>query len=146
VFSPITGQTVPLSQVNDPTFATEILGKGLAILPEEGKVYAPFDGEVASIFETKHAIGMRADNGLELLIHVGLETVRLNGEYFISHVENGQRVKKGDLMLEFDIQAIQAAGYETVTPVIVSNTAVYSEILPLENQKVKALTSIIKAI
>lgn len=146
VFSPITGQTVPLSQVNDPTFATEILGKGLAILPEEGKVYAPFDGEVASIFETKHAIGMRADNGLELLIHVGLETVRLNGEYFISHVENGQRVKKGDLMLEFDIQAIQAAGYETVTPVIVSNTAVYSEILPLENQKVKALTPIIKAI
>lgn len=146
VFAPISGQAIPLNQVDDPTFATEILGKGMAIIPAEGKVYAPFDGEVVSIFDTKHAIGMKADSGLELLIHVGLETVRLNGEHFTAHVVNGQKIKKGDLMLEFDIKEIQAAGYETVTPVIVSNTAAYSEVLAVTGKAVKALAPVIKAV
>lgn len=135
-----------MNQVDDPTFATEILGKGMAIIPAEGKVYAPFDGEVVSVFDTKHAIGMKADSGLELLIHVGLETVRLNGEHFTAHVVNGQKIKKGDLMLKFDIKEIQAAGYETVTPVIVSNTAAYSEVLAVTGKTVKALDPVIKAV
>lgn len=122
------GTAVPLSQVNDPTFAEEILGKGLAIRPAEGKVFAPFDGTVETVFETKHAMGLRSDDGLELLIHVGLETVNLNGKYFTAHVTDGQRIHRGDLLLEFDRDAIAAAGCETITPVIVSNTDDYSEI------------------
>ena len=122
------GEAVPLSQVNDPTFAEEILGKGLAIRPAEGKVFAPFDGTVETVFETKHAMGLRSDDGLELLIHVGLETVNLNGKYFTAHVTDGQRIHRGDLLLEFDRDAIAAAGCETITPVIVSNTDDYSEI------------------
>lgn len=146
VYAPLSGRTIPLSQVNDPTFSMELLGKGLAVLPGEGRVYAPFDGEVVSIFETKHALGLKSDSGMELLIHVGLETVRLNGEHFTAHVANGQRIKKGDLMLEFDLEAIQAAGYETVTPVLVNNVADYTEILSLTDMDVKALEPIIKTI
>ena len=127
-YAPIAGEAVPLSQVNDPTFAEEILGKGLAIRPAEGKVFAPFDGTVETVFETKHAMGLRSDDGLELLIHVGLETVSLNGKYFTAHVTDGQRIHRGDLLLEFDRDAIAAAGCETITPVIVSNTDDYSEI------------------
>ena len=146
VYAPIAGKAIPLSQVNDPTFSMEILGKGLAVVPEEGKVYAPFDGKVVSIFDTKHALGLKSDSGLELLIHVGLETVRLNGEHFTAHVTNGQNIKKGDLMLEFDLEAIRDAGYETVTPVIVNNVADYTDIMSLTDRDVKALEPIIKAI
>lgn len=146
VYAPISGKTIPLSQVDDPTFSMEILGRGLAVLPKEGKVYAPFDGEVISIFDTKHALGLKSDSGLELLIHVGLETVRLNGEHFTAHVTNGQSIKKGDLMLEFDLKAIVDAGYETVTPVIVNNVADYTDIMSLTDRDVKALEPIIKAI
>ena len=146
VYAPLSGRTVPLSQVNDPTFSMEILGKGLAILPSEGKVYAPFDGEAVSVFETKHALGLKSDSGMELLIHVGLETVRLNGEHFTAHVANGQRIKKGDLLLEFDLEAIKAAGYETITPVLVNNVADYGEIMSLTDRDVKALEPVIKTI
>lgn len=146
VYSPISGRTVPLSQVNDPTFSMEILGKGLAVQPAEGKVYAPFDGEVVSIFDTKHALGLKSDSGMELLIHVGLETVRLGGEHFTAHAANGQRMKKGDLLLEFDLEAITNAGYETVTPVLVNNVADYTEIMSLTDRDVKAMEPIIKTI
>lgn len=146
VYAPLAGKTVPLSQVNDPTFSMELLGKGLAIQPADGKVYAPFDGEVVSIFETKHALGLKSDTGMELLIHVGLETVRLEGRYFTTHAENGQKMKKGDLLLEFNLDAIQKAGYETITPVLVNNVADYTEILPLTDRDVKALEPVIKAI
>lgn len=91
------------------------MGDGLAIQPAEGKVYAPFDGEVASIFDTKHAIGLNADNGMEVLIHIGIDTVNLQGQYYEAHVKAGDRVHKGDLLISFDKDAIEQAGYETVT-------------------------------
>lgn len=146
VYAPIAGTTIPLSQVNDPTFSMEILGKGLAVQPSEGKVYAPFDGQVVSIFDTKHALGLKSDSGMELLIHVGLETVRLEGKHFTAYVENGQRIRKGDLLLEFDLKAIQEEGYETVTPVLVNNVADYTEIMSLTGRDVKALEPVIKTI
>lgn len=146
VYAPISGRTVPLSQVDDPTFSMEILGKGLAILPEDGWVFAPFDGEVVSLFETKHALGLKSDSGMELLIHIGLETVRLGGQHFTAYVKNGQRIKKGDLLLEFDLKALKDAGYDTVTPILVNNVTDYTEIMSLTDKEVKALDSIMKTI
>lgn len=146
VYAPVTGEMILLSQVDDPTFATEILGKGLAVIPEEGKVYAPFDGEMIAVFETKHAMGMRSNGGIELLIHVGLETVRLNGKYFTAHVGNGDTIKKGDLLLEFDLDALKAEGYDTVTPIVVSNTADYADVLSLTGKRKQAGEAVIKVL
>ena len=97
--APLKGEAVPSSEVSDPTFAEEMLGKGLAIKPVEGKVYAPFDGEVAMVFDTKHAISLVSAKGTEVIIHVGLDTVMLKGEHYTAHVESGAAVKKGDLLL-----------------------------------------------
>lgn len=146
VYAPLAGRTVPLDQVNDPTFSMEILGKGLAIQPTDGRVYAPFDGEVVSIFDTKHALGLKSDSGMELLIHVGLETVRLEGKHFTAHVENGQKIKKGDLLLEFDLEAIVQEGYEVITPVLVNNVSDYTEVMSLTGRDVKAMEPVIKTI
>lgn len=132
-----------ISRVSDPTFGEEILGKGMAIIPTVGKVVAPIDGEVQMIFDTKHAISMRAESGAELLIHVGLDTVTLKGEPFKAHVVSGQRVKAGDLMLEFDIEAIKAAGLETISPIIICNTPDYLEITPSVGKTVKVLEEIL---
>mgnify|MGYP003306115141 CR=1 FL=1 len=129
IAAPLKGETVPSSEVNDPTFAEEMLGKGLAIKPVEGKVYAPFDGEVAMVFDTKHAISLVSAKGTEVIIHVGLDTVMLKGEHYTAHVESGATVKKGDLMLEFDMEAIKAAGYEVITPVIVCNSDDYKDVI-----------------
>lgn len=120
--SPVTGKCVPLKTVNDPTFADEILGKGVAVVPTEGKFYAPADGTVNTVFPTGHAVAMTTDRGTELLIHVGLDTVNLQGEHYTKHVEDGAKVKKGDLLLEADLEQIRAAGYDTITPVIVCNS------------------------
>ena len=128
LYAPIEGTAVELSKVSDPTFGQEILGKGVAILPSVGKVYAPIDGTVEMVFDTKHAITMRTDSGMEILIHVGLDTVTLNGAPFTAHVAAGDKVKAGDLMLDFDIEAIQSAGLEIISPIIICNTADYSEI------------------
>ena len=125
ITAPIKGEVIPLTEVKDPTFAEGILGEGFAVIPTEGKVYAPFDGRCDNIFDTLHALGLTSDNGVELLIHVGLETVNLNGAPFKAHVENGQHFKKGDLLLEFDIDAIKKAGCEIQTPVIVTNADEY---------------------
>lgn len=121
ITAPIKGEVIPLTEVEDPTFAAGILGEGFAVVPAEGKVYAPFDGTCDNIFDTLHAMGLTSENGVELLIHVGLETVNLNGAPFTAHVENGQHFKKGDLLLEFDINAIKKAGCDIQTPVIVTN-------------------------
>lgn len=135
ILSPIEGKTISLKQVNDPTFSEEIMGKGIAIRPAAGRAVAPLDGVVTAIFETKHAIGITGDNGVELLIHIGLDTVKLEGKYFTAHIKAGEKVKAGDLLVEFDIDAIEKAGYETITPVLVTNTCDYSDVLSLIDRR-----------
>jgi len=121
VQAPLTGRVIPLSEVNDPVFSQGMMGDGIAIVPTEGKLVAPFDGTVASIFPTGHAVGVRSADGAEVLMHIGMDTVALNGQHFKAHVVNGQQVKAGDTLVEFDIPAIEAAGYQLATPIIVTN-------------------------
>ena len=128
VYAPIQGNIIKLESVKDEAFSSGAMGKGIAIEPKEGKVYAPFDGIIETAFPTKHAIGLTSDKGVELLIHVGMDTVKLGGAHFISHIEEGQKIKKGDLLLEFNIEKIRGAGYPTLTPVIVTNSDDYSEV------------------
>lgn len=136
IMSPLTGEVIPLSEVKDEAFSSEAMGKGCAIIPTEGTVCAPFDGTIVGLLDSHHAVGMESENGIEILIHVGMDTVKLNGKHFVSHVEQGQKVKKGQLLLEFDIPAIQKAGYEVVTPVIIANTDEFSNIVTEANGQV----------
>ena len=122
LYSPLNGIAIPLSEVKDETFAGEVLGKGMAVTPSEGVVKAPCDAEVSMVFDTKHAIGLTAENGLELLLHVGLNTVELEGKYFTVHVNDGDKVQKGQTLITFDIDKIKEAGYDVTTPMIVTNT------------------------
>lgn len=117
-----------MTEVNDSTFAAELLGKGMAVVPTEGKVYAPVNGKIVTIFDTKHAIGIKADDGTEILIHIGINTVELKGELFEAHVVEGQEVQIGQLLVEFDIPKIKEAGYDVTTPVIVTNTYDYAKV------------------
>ncbi len=126
IIAPVSGEAVPLSETGDPAFAAEALGKGIAVKPSEGKVFAPCDATVSAVMG--HAVGLTCDNGAELLIHVGVDTVNLNGKHYTGHVEEGQRVKAGDLLLEFDIAAIEKEGYKTITPVIVTNSDDYADV------------------
>ena len=135
VTAPVTGTMMPLSTAKDQAFAQGVLGKGVVIHPTVGEVVAPFDGTVMTMFPTKHAIGLVSDNGLELLIHIGLDTVQLDGKYFESHVEQGAKVKRGDKLVTFDIQAIEAAGYSVETPVIITNSADYLDIIESDKQE-----------
>ncbi len=144
VASPIKGKTVELSQVSDPTFGECMLGKGVAILPEEGKVYAPADGEISMMFETHHAVSMVTTDGIELLIHIGLETVALKGEGFEAHVESGDQVKKGDLLLSVDLEKIKSQGYDIISPVVVCNTDDYTDVQGVLLEKVEPGDRIIK--
>lgn len=136
ISSPLTGEAVALSNVNDATFANEIMGKGIALIPSEGKVTSPFNGRVLTAFITGHAIGLIDENGVELLIHVGIDTVRLDGKYFNMKVKDGDLVKKGDVLLEFDAEAIKAEGYDLITPVIVTNSKEFVNIKGLEKLNV----------
>ena len=126
LYAPMAGKAVAITQVPDPTFAEGMLGNGIAIEPTEGKVYAPCDATVDMMFATGHAVSLIADCGAEILIHVGLETVSLEGKPFTIHANNGDKVKKGQLLLEADLEAIQAAGLPTITPVVICNTDAYS--------------------
>ena len=128
ITSPAEGKLIPIGEVQDPTFAKEILGKGAAIIPEKGVICAPFDGKVDAIFDTGHAVGLISDTGVELLIHIGIDTVNLEGKYFVPKAASGDSIKKGDVLIEFDIDAIQAAGYDVTTPVIVSNSDQYAKV------------------
>ena len=128
VASPLVGQVIPLSEVNDPVFASEAMGKGCAVIPTEGKVYAPFDGTIVGLLDSHHAVGIESENGIEILIHVGMDTVKLNGKHFTCHIEDGQHVKCGQLLLEFDIDAIKKEGYEVVTPIVITNSDEFTEI------------------
>lgn len=144
VASPIKGKTVELSQVSDPTFGECMLGKGVAILPAEGKVYAPADGEISMMFETHHAVSMVTTEGIELLIHIGLETVALKGDGFEAHVQSGDQVKKGDLLLSMDLENIKAAGYDIISPIVVCNTDDYTDVQGIPLKQVSAGDQIIK--
>lgn len=128
IAAPAKGECIPISEVADPTFAEEILGKGIAIKPSEGKFYAPSDGTITTAFSTGHAVGMSTPDGVEILIHVGIDTVKLKGEFFDMKVKDDQSVKKGDLLIEADLEGIKKAGYDTVTPVLICNSSDYSSI------------------
>lgn len=132
VMAPLNGTVSALSTAKDEAFATGALGKGVLIHPTEGKVVAPFDGTVVTVFPTQHAIGIVSEQGLEILIHIGIDTVQLEGKHFNAHVTQGQKVKRGDLLVTFEKEAIEKAGYSTETPVIVTNTKDYLDILETE--------------
>lgn len=125
ICAPIAGKAVPITEVPDPTFSEGMLGNGIAIEPTDGKVYAPCDATVDTMFSTGHAVSLVADFGAEILIHVGLETVGLEGKPFKVHVANGDKVKKGQLMIEVDLEAIKEAGLPTITPVLICNSDDY---------------------
>lgn len=146
VDSPLTGQIIPLSEVNDPVFSSEAMGKGCAVIPLEGKVFAPFDGTIVGLLDSHHAVGMKSENGIEILIHVGMDTVKLGGKHFTCHIEDGQQVKKGQLLLEFDMDAIKAEGYEIVTPVIITNSDEFTEITTEVAGRVKNGDKLLKLI
>ena len=146
VDSPLTGQIIPLSEVNDPVFSSEAMGKGCAVIPLEGKVFAPFDGTIVGLLDSHHAVGMESENGIEILIHVGMDTVKLGGKHFTCHIEDGQQVKKGQLLLEFDMDAIKAEGYEIVTPVIITNSDEFTEITAEVAGRVKNGDKLLKLI
>ena len=143
ISSPLNGEIIHLNEVKDETFASEMMGKGIAINPTEGKVVSPINGTVQMIFKTKHAIGLKSEDGAEILIHIGMDTVQLDGKHFIAHVKDGDKVKVGDVLVEFDMDAIKKEGYELVTPVIITNTIDYLEIIPKEIKSVNAGEDII---
>ncbi|QHS21838.1 PTS glucose transporter subunit IIA [Virgibacillus sp. MSP4-1] len=128
ILAPVSGERVSLEDVPDPVFSQKMMGNGAAIQPKEGKIYAPVNADVIQVFPTKHAIGLKASNGAEILIHVGLETVGLEGEGFTAKVKEGDKVNQGDLLLEFDMDVIKEKAKDTVTPVIITNTDDMSEI------------------
>lgn len=124
--APVAGEAVPVSVVPDPTFSEGMLGDGIAINPTDGKIYAPCDATVDMIFTTGHAVSLVADFGAEILIHVGLETVSLEGKHFTVHAQNGDKVKKGQLLIEVDLDAIKAEGFNPITPMLVCNSSEFS--------------------
>lgn len=143
ILSPLKGRQIPMREVKDATFAKEILGKGAAVVPEEGIIRAPFDGKVAVMFETGHAAGLVSAEGVEILIHVGIDTVNLKGQYFHPVKKTGDSVRKGDVLLTFDRQEIIDAGYDITTPVIVSNSGDYGEVTPEEEGRLDVLSPLI---
>lgn len=143
---PIEGEVVSIKEVNDPTFSQEILGKGIAIKPKNGRVVSPVDGEIAMVFETKHALSLITDEGVEILIHIGLDTVNLKGENFTSYVNSGEKVKAGQLLVEFDMDKIKDAGYDTITPMVICNAFNFSQVKENNLGSVKELDSVIEII
>lgn len=137
IVSPMIGKIKKLSEVCDAAFSEELLGKGIAIIPKEGKVMAPFDGTVMTLFPTKHAIGLVSENGCEVLIHIGMDTVKLEGQYFTSHIHQGDKVKKGDLLVTFDLESLLEEGYCIETPVIVTNTKDYLDLIETQETEVE---------
>lgn len=137
--APIAGKVCPLSTVNDPTFSQEIIGKGCAVVPSVNKVIAPVDGIISMMFETGHAVSIETAEGVEILVHVGLDTVMLKGQHFTPHCTTGDKVKAGDLLLTFDADAIRAAGYEMIVPILVCNAEDFSEISVTAQEQVQAL-------
>lgn len=145
IVAPANGKAIPLSEVNDPTFAQEILGKGGALVPSDGKICSPVNGTVETVFETLHAVALKTDEGAEILIHIGLDTVKLGGKYFKAYVKSGDKVSVGTPLVEVDIDRVKAEGYNIVTPVIVTNSIDFGDILSVTGD-VKIGDRFIKAI
>lgn len=146
ILSPVEGNVVPLAKVNDPTFSEGMLGNGAAIIPEKGRVVSPVNGTVSQMFDTGHAVSIVADNGAEILIHVGLDTVKLAGKYFTKHKKDDDAVKQGDLLIEFDIQGIKDEGYDIVTPVVICNTDDFAKVDVLASGNAKELDELIEIV
>ena len=144
IASPIKGKVLALSSIHDDAFASGVLGKGTAILPEEGSVYAPADGTVSTLFPTLHALGMETDQGAEILIHIGLDTVQLEGEGFKAHVTQGDHVKKGQLLITFDKEFIESKGYCMETPIIVTNSDNFLDVATLAKEQVNPGETLLK--
>lgn len=144
LYSHMNGTAVKLEDVEDEVFSQKILGEGAAVEPTEGKLYAPCDGKIDSVFDTKHAVNMVSDDGVEILLHIGIDTVKLGGQYFEAHVSDGQEVKKGDLLISFDMDKIKAAGYKVTTPIIIGNTDDYASVEPVAQNSVSAGDMILK--
>lgn len=146
VYAPVTGRLIPLSEVNDPTFAQEILGKGAAVIPEEDTFVSPVKGRVQMVFDTKHAIAFTDETGAEVLIHVGLDTVQLQGKHFEALVKPGDPVEVGTPVLKVDLKAVKEAGYDTVTPVLITNSMEFSNIISGAEGEIRSKESIMKLI
>ena len=145
ISSPLSGEIVPLSKITDPLFSTETVGKGIAIEPTKGEVVSPVDGMVTTLFPTEHAIGITSEDGAEILIYIGVDTINLKGQFFTSHVKQWDTVKRGDLLIQFDIENIKAAGYDVKTPVVITNTNQYLDVVPTKDGKVQAKDELIRA-
>lgn len=135
--SPADGKLVSIKEVSDPTFSEEILGKGVAIIPSEGKFCAPADGTVTTVFPTGHAAAITTQEGVEVLIHIGLDTVKLDGKHFTICTEEGKKVSAGDLLIEADLDKIREEGYDIITPVIICNSDDFEQISPEPSAEVK---------
>ena len=144
LYSHMNGTAVKLEDVEDEVFSQKILGEGAAVEPSEGKLYAPCDGKIDSVFDTKHAVNMVSSEGVEILLHIGIDTVKLGGQYFEAHVSDGQEVKKGDLLISFDMDKIKAAGYKVTTPIIIGNTDDYASVEPVAQNSISAGDIILK--
>ena len=144
LLSPLRGKIVPLCEVKDEAFSSGVLGKGVAIEPSEGKLYAPCDGKIESMLDSRHALNIVSTDGCEILLHVGIDTVKLNGRFFRAHVSDGQTIKRGDLLLSFDIAGIKDAGYSVITPVVVCNSDDYSEVESVATGDISVGSEIIK--
>ncbi|OKZ68497.1 MAG: PTS glucose transporter subunit IIA [Clostridiales bacterium 36_14] len=138
------GRTIPMDEVNDQTFAQELLGPGIAIVPSNGTVVSPIDGTIATVMDTKHAVCIQGEDGLELIVHAGLDTVELNGKYYQTYKEIGDQVKAGDVLLEFDLEEITKAGYDVTTPIVITNLGDYKITKCLTGQQVKAGEEVIQ--
>lgn len=143
IYAPMKGQVIPLEQVKDDAFSGKMMGEGLAIIPQEDTIKAPFDGEVTALFPTKHAIGLTSDSGIELLIHVGIDTVELAGQYFTAFVETGDKIKKGQKLLSVDFAQIKAAGYDTTTPIVVTNSDAFIDVVAKEGTETESQETIL---
>ena len=137
IYAPVKGKAVASKEVSDPTFGEEILGAGMAIIPSEGKVYSPVDGKISMCIDSNHAVGIMSNAGTELLIHIGLDTVSLKGQHFKCHITEGAEVKQGDLLIEFDMEAVKAAGFDVITPVIVTNSFDFKEVKRFVDKEVE---------
>ena len=138
------GRTIPMDEVNDQTFAQELLGPGIAIVPSNGTVVSPINGTIATVMDTKHAVCIQGEDGLELIVHAGLDTVELNGKYYQTYKEIGDQVKAGDVLLEFDLEEITKAGYDVTTPIVITHLGDYKITKCLTGQQVKAGKEVIQ--